>query len=113
MMVTVMLSVSLAAVFVGKSVAQWGIVLPLLMICLAIVIAIPAAAARSKFHMPAYIGIAILAFAASVIFGEISGMHRIAGSVAGIALSIACFLSVAVLLGSILALFFYRDPPEA
>jgi len=108
-----MLSVLLAAVFVGKSIAEWGIVMPLAMASLAIIVAVPAAAARSKFHLPAYIGIAILSFAASVLLGEISGTRRISGSIVGVVLSIACFLSIAVMLGSILALFFYRDPPEA
>jgi hypothetical protein len=103
----------LSAELLAPSGANLRIVAPLAAACLSIVVVIPAAAARSRLHMPAYIGIAILAFAASLIFGEISGARRIAGSIAGVALSIACFLSIAVFVGCILALFFYRDPPQA
>jgi hypothetical protein len=112
MIITSMSNLFLAAEFIAGSGANPRIVASLLAVCLAIVAVIPAAAARSKLHMPAYIGIAILAFAASLLFGEISGARRIAGSIAGVVLSIACFLSIAVFVGSILALFFYRDPPE-
>jgi hypothetical protein len=113
MIVTSMSNLYFTAEFIVGSGANPRVVAPLLAVCLAIVVVIPAAAARSRLHMPAYIGIAILAFAASLIFGEMSGARRIAGSAAGVVLSIACFLSIAVFVGSILALFFYRDPPEA
>jgi hypothetical protein len=112
MIVGAMLSLSLAAELLVGSGAKWRIVAPLILACLTIVIAIPVAAARSKLHMPAYIGIAILAFAASLVFGEMSGVQRIAGSIVGVVLSMACFLSIAAVVGSILALLFYREPPE-
>ena len=108
-----MMGMLLAAELIAGSVAKSRIVAPLIAVCLLIVIAIPVAAARSKLHMPAYIGIAIFAFAASLVFGEMSGAQGIAGSIAGVVLSIACFLSIAVVVGCILALLFYRDPPEA
>jgi hypothetical protein len=113
MIISSMAHFLLAAEFLAGSGANPRIVAPLLGVCLAIVVAIPVAAARGKLHMPAYIGIAILAFAASLVFGETSGARRIAGSIAGVILSVACFLSIAVFLGCILALFFYRDPPGA
>jgi len=107
-----MLSVPLASEIIVETGAKSRVIAPLFAACLAIAIAIPVAAARSKLHMPGYIGIAILAFVASLLFGEISGMRRIAGSYAGVVLSVACFLSIAVCVGSIVALLFYRDPPE-
>ena|ERR1700691_2638221 len=108
-----LLHVPLASEIVWQAGQKSRLIAPLLGGCLAIAIAIPAAAARSKLHMPAYIGIAILAFVASLVFGEISGTRQITGSMAGVVLSIACFLSIAVSVGSILALAFYRNPPEA
>jgi hypothetical protein len=117
MIVAAMLSLSLAAELIVGSALKLRIVAPLGAVCPSIVVVIPAAAARSKLHMPAYTGIAILAFAASLVLGEMSGAQRIAGSIAGVILSSACFLSISVfigsILGSILALFFYRDLPEA
>jgi hypothetical protein len=113
MILAAMLSLILAADFIVGSAANTRIVAPLIVACLVIVAVIPAAAARGKLHMSAYIGIAILAFGASLLFGEVSGMRRMAGSFAGVVLSIACFLSIAALVGSILALLFYREPPEA
>jgi hypothetical protein len=107
-----MLNVSLAATFFVEAGAKSHIIAPLIAACAAIAIAIPYAATRSKLHMPGYIGIAILAFLVSLVFGELSGARRIAGSLAGVMLSIVCFLCVAVCIGAILALVVYRNPPE-
>src|SRR5450432_1252023 len=107
-----MLSVPLASEIIVEAGAKSRVIAPLIAACLAIAIAIPFAAARSKLHMPGYIGIAILAFVVSLVFGEISGMRRVAGTVPGVILSIACFLSVAACIGAILALVVYRNPPE-
>jgi hypothetical protein len=101
-----------AAAALVAVVANWAVLAPTLAACLAIIIAIPRAAARSKLHLPGYIGLAILAFLASVTFGKLSGAHRIAGSFVGVVLSLACFLSISAGVGSVLALAFYRDPPE-
>ena len=90
--------------------AKFAIVIPLVAACLVIVALIPMAAARRKFHIPGYIGIALLAFALSLVFGKLAGFTRIAGSAAGPILSILFFLLIAVAVGSILALLFYRDP---
>ena len=107
-----MLGVPLDAAFAVEAAVKLHIIAPLIVACVAIAIAIPLAAARSKLHMPGYIGIAILAFVVSLVFGELSGMRRVAGTPAGIILSIACFLSVAACIGAILALVVYRNPPE-
>ena len=90
--------------------AKFAIVIPLVAACLVIVALIPMAAARRKLHIPGYIGIALLAFALSLVFGKLAGFTRIAASPAGPILSILFFLLIAVAIGSILALLFYRDP---
>jgi hypothetical protein len=69
------------------------------------------AATRGKLHIPGYVGIALFAFAGGLIFGKLAGFNRVASSPAGPILSIVFFLLIAVAVGSILALFFYRDPP--
>jgi hypothetical protein len=92
--------------------AHWPVLAPTLGACIAIIAAILRAAARGKLHLPGYIGLAILAFVASVTFGKLSGAHGIAGSFVGVLLSVACFLSISAGVGSVLALAFYRDPPE-
>jgi len=107
-----MLGLPRTAAFVVQGGVNLHIIAPLIVACAAIAIAIPFAAARSKLHMPGYIGISILAFVISLIFGELSGMRRVAGTLAGITLSVACFLSVATCIGAIFALVVYRNPPE-
>src|ERR1700745_1844834 len=90
--------------------AKVSIVIPLVVACLVIAVLIPMAAARRKLHIPGYIGIALLAFALSLVFGKLAGFTRVAASAAGPILSILFFLLIAVAIGSILALLFYRDP---
>jgi len=62
--------------------------------------------------MPGYIGIAFLAFAFSLLFGNLAGIRGIRGSAIAISLSIAFYLCIATTVGSIVALIFYRQPPE-
>jgi predicted tellurium resistance membrane protein TerC len=107
-----MVNLAPVAEFIIASSAKSRVAAPLIAVCVLIAVAIPIAAARSRFHMPGYIGMAIVAFIASLLFGEISGAERINGSMAGVVLSIGCFLSIAVCVGAILALVVYRDPPE-
>ena len=80
--------------------------------CAAIIVAIPLGAYRGKLHVPGYTGIAILAFIASFLCGLASGYRPFAGTPVGIALSLLCFWSAAVCVGSILALFFCRSHAE-
>lgn len=91
--------------------ARLPIVIPLVAACLVLVGLIPLSAARGKLHVAGYAGIALLAFAVSFIFGKLAGLSRIAASPAGPIFSIIFFLLIAVAVGSILALVFYRDPP--
>jgi hypothetical protein len=89
------------------------VLIPLSLACLAALIAIPVAANRGKLHVPGYVGLAFLGFALGLLAGRISGAHSITGTIIGLCLSILCFLSMATAVGSVLAIFFYRHPPEA
>ena len=91
---------------------QMQIWIPLALGCLILAAAIPYAASRGKLHMPGYVGIAALAAATGFLTGHLSGARRIQGTTAGVVLSIIFFLMVAAVIGSILALFFYRGAPE-
>lgn len=88
------------------------VVAPLLLACLSVIVGIPFAAARGKLHIPGYAGLAFLAFAIALLVGRIAGVHGITGTTSGLFLSILFFLLVATAVGSVLALFFYRQPPE-
>jgi hypothetical protein len=77
--------------------------------CLAIVAAFPWAARRGKLHVPGYVGIAVLAFTASIFCGFASGYRSFSGTPVGVALSLLCFWLAAATVGSILALCFYRQ----
>ena len=110
MMPAGMLTISLMARSFAVFGAKLLIVVPLVVACLLIVGLLPMAAARGKLHVPGYVGIALFAFAVSLIFGKLAGFSRVASSLAGQIFSIIFFLLIAVVAGSILALFFYRDP---
>jgi hypothetical protein len=88
------------------------IVIPLILICIAIVVAIAMAAHRGKLHMAGYIGIALAAFAAAMILGKISGIRGVSGTAIGLLLSVLFFFAISSVLGSIAALVFYKPPPE-
>ena len=80
--------------------------------CGVIQVALPVSAHRGKLHVPGYIGIGILAFIASFLFGLASGSRFLAGSPAGVALSLFCFWSAAAGVGAIVAAFFWREPAQ-
>ncbi len=87
------------------------LVIPLALSCLAIMIILPISAARSRLHIPGWVGFALFSFVLSYTCARISGVHSIVGKPTGIFFSIACFLFLAAALGSVIALFFYKDPP--
>ena len=89
-----------------------SLVLPLLLACLALVVAVPYAARRGKLHMPGYMGLAALAFLSAILLGRITGLRGINGTLFGVFLSILFFLFIAVAVGSALALFVYRNPHQ-
>ena len=81
-------------------------------VCVFVVLAVLFAASRGKLHIPGYVGLALVSFAVAFICGRISGAHSVRGTRSGEILSIVFFLLVAVAVGSVLAIFFYREPPE-
>jgi hypothetical protein len=89
-----------------------AVMVPLLLACLGVLVAVPVAAARGKLHVPGYVGLAFLAFAIALLFGWIAGARGVTGTIAGLSLSILFFLLMATAAGCVLALFFYRHPPE-
>jgi uncharacterized membrane protein len=93
--------------------ANFRLVVPLSVACFAIIIVLPLAAARSRLHIPGYVGLALLGFILGLVCGRITGVRSVSGTPTGVLLSLIFFLLIAVAIGSVLALFFYRDPPEA
>ena len=89
-----------------------AIVVPMVLLCLAVVIMIPLAASRGKLHIPGYVGIAILAFASALLSGRLAGVRSIGGHGIAIFLSVAFFVLLSAAMGSIFALFVYRHPSE-
>jgi hypothetical protein len=87
------------------------IVIPLALSCLAIMIILPVSAARGRLHIPGWVGFALFSFVLSYTCARISGVQSFVGRPTGVFFSIACFLFLAAALGSVLALFFYKDPP--
>lgn len=80
--------------------------------CAAIILAIPICASKGKLHVPGYVGLALVTFIIGLIFGRVAGSRAVTGRPSGVLLSVLFFLLVATALGSILALLFYRHPPE-
>jgi hypothetical protein len=92
--------------------ANFHLIVPLSIACLAIVIAVPVSAHRSRLHIPGYVGLAFLSLILGLVCGRISGLHGIAATTTGVFLSFVFFLLISLTVGSVLALFFYRDPPQ-
>ena len=95
------------------SVPRLSIVAPLIVSCILIAVSIPFFAYRGKLHIPGYAGIAALGLVLSLAFGKVAGARLIAGTTLGVLFSILCFLFLAVVVGSIVALFFYRHSSGA
>jgi hypothetical protein len=87
------------------------LVVPLALSCLAIMVILPISAARSRLHIPGWVGFALFSFVLSYTCARISGVHSFVGKPTGVLFSIACFLFLASALGAVIALFFYKDPP--
>ncbi|MFZ0582545.1 MAG: hypothetical protein WAN72_11540 [Candidatus Acidiferrales bacterium] len=85
-----------------------AILIPLVAACFVIVLFVPIAAFQGALHIPAYCGFALVAFAFGLIVGKVAGA-QIPGSFLGVGLSIVFFLAMAACLGSILAIFVYRQ----
>jgi hypothetical protein len=87
------------------------LVIPLALSSLAIMIILPISAARSRLHIPGWVGLALFSFVLSYTCARVSGIHGIVGRRTGVLLAIMCFLFLSAALGSVIALFFYKDPP--
>lgn len=97
----------------AASAPKLAIVAPLIVACISIAVSISVLAHRGKLHIPGYAGIAMLGIVLSLIFGKFAGARSIAGTMLGVLFSILCFLLLAVVVGSIVALFFYRHSSGA
>ena len=93
--------------------ANFRLLVPLTIACCAALIALPLAATRSRLHIPGYVGLAFLALILGFACGRASGIRGVAGTPAGLFLSLAFFLFIAVVVGSVLAIFFYRHPTQS
>jgi hypothetical protein len=91
-------------------VANLSVVAPLFLACAAIIVAVPVAAAKSKLHIPGYVGFAFLSFVIGLLLGKVAGARGITGTLTGLFLSIIFSLLIATAVGCVLALFFYRHP---
>lgn len=89
-----------------------AVLVPLALVSLAIIVAIPTAAYRGKLHMAGYIGSALAAFAAAMVFGKLSGLHRVTGTLPGLVLSFLFFCAIATTLGALAALAVYKAPKD-
>jgi hypothetical protein len=108
-------SVAAESVYKAASVPapKLSIVIPLIGACILIAVSISFCARRGKLHIPGYAGVAALGFVFSFMFGRLAGARSIAGTMLGVLFSILCFLFLAVVVGSIVALFFYRHSSGA
>jgi hypothetical protein len=97
----------------SASAPRLSIVVPLIAACILIAASISFFAHRGKLHIPGYAGIAALGFILSLMFGRFAGARFIAGTMLGVLFSILCFLLLAMAVGSIVALFFYRHSSGA
>ncbi len=93
--------------------ARLGIIVPLVIASLVVAAAIPTAARRGKLSIPAYGGIAIGAAVVGFSLGHFAGVRQVRGTPLGVSISILFFLLIATVLGCLLSLFFYREPPES
>jgi hypothetical protein len=86
-----------------------AILVPLAIGCFVVALLGPIAAFRGVLHIPAFCGFALLFLVFGFVIGKLAGL-QIRGSLPGVCLSIIFFLTMAACLGSVLAIFFYRQP---
>jgi hypothetical protein len=86
-----------------------AILIPLAIACFVVALVGPIAAFRGMLHIPAYCGFALFFLVSGLVVGKLAGL-QIRGSLSGVCLSIVFFLTMAACLGSVLAIFSYRQP---
>jgi hypothetical protein len=89
-----------------------SIVVPLFIACLFVLLSIPITSRRGKLSIPACVGIGLGAAALALAMGKLAGRRGVTGTVVGILVSALFFLLISAAVGSLLGLFFYREPPE-
>jgi hypothetical protein len=89
-----------------------SVVIPLFLACLFVLLWIPMRSRRGMLGIPACVGIGLGAAALALGMGKLAGVHGIAGTTAGVIVSVLFFLLISAAVGSFLGLFFYREPPE-
>ena len=90
-----------------------GLLALLMLVCFVVLLALPVAARKGALHIPGYIGLALFALVIALVFGRLAGVQKITGSPFGVLLSILFSLLISVSVGSVLAIIFFRPPPES
>ena len=98
--------------FPAAAMGRHGVTGTLAVVCLFVLVAIPAAARRGALHLPGYSGLSMLSFVVAVVVGYVAGRPGIKGGAIGIALSFLFFVLLAAGIGCVLALAFYRPRPD-
>jgi len=92
--------------------ARLEIVLPLSVVCLFVLVAIPMGARRGKLTIPACVGMGLGAAVLALAMGKLAGANGVRGTTAGILVAMAFYLMVATAVGSFIGLYFFREPPQ-
>jgi len=105
-------SLQQAFVPLASALPKPGLIALLMLVCFAVLLGLPVAARRGVLHIPGYIGLAMFTFVIALVFGRLAGVRKITGSPLGVFLSILFFVLISVSVGSVLAIIFFRPPPE-
>ena len=100
---------SIISLIAAAAPVRLAVLVPLALSCFVIALLGPIAAFRGVLHIPAYCGLALFFLVFGLVVGKLAGL-QIRGSLSGLCLSIVFFLTMAACLGSVLAIFFYRQP---
>jgi hypothetical protein len=91
---------------------RFGIVIPLVLACLAVVVFIPMSARRGNLTIPVCVGMGLAAAVLAVGMGNLAGVKGIRGTAFAVLISIIFFLLVATAVGSFVGLYFFREPRQ-
>ena len=111
-MVPLSAAMPLTGLVVAFFAPRLSIVVPLFIACLFVLLSIPITSRRGKLSIPACVGIGLGAAALALAMGKLAGRHGVTGTAVGILVSALFFLLISAAVGSLLGLFFYREPPE-
>src|SRR5439155_19959572 len=91
--------------------ARLDVVIPLSILCLFVLAAIPLAARRGKITIPTSVWTGLGAAVLSLVTGKLAGVNGVRGTLKGIIVSVLLFLLVATAVGCFVGLYFLREPP--